>query len=80
MNAMLAVAVVVLPTTCAFTRAAVISGNVEGLTSTAARANGASRLRLMFNEVLPNCAAPLIVQASLGVSTPPGCRGAGSSA
>ena len=26
-------------------------------------------LRLMFSEVLPNCAAPLIVQASLGVST-----------
>ena len=23
----------------------------------------------MFSEVLPNCAAPLIVQASLGVST-----------
>ena len=36
---------------------------------TAARAVGAGRLRLMLNEVLPNCAAPLIVQASLGVST-----------
>jgi len=36
---------------------------------TAARASGATRLRLMFSEVLPNCAAPLIVQASLGVST-----------
>ncbi len=30
---------------------------------------GASDLRLMFREVLPNCLAPLIVQASLGVST-----------
>ena len=36
---------------------------------TAARMNGASHLRLMFDEVLPNCTAPLIVQASLGIST-----------
>ena len=33
------------------------------------RISGAGTLRLMFSEVLPNCAAPLIVQASLGVST-----------
>jgi dipeptide transport system permease protein len=31
--------------------------------------SGASRWRLMFKEILPNCAAPLIVQASLGIST-----------
>ena len=36
---------------------------------TAARVSGASDLRLMLKEVLPNCAAPLIVQATLGVST-----------
>ncbi len=35
---------------------------------TAARMNGAGHLRLMFSEVLPNCTAPLIVQASLGIS------------
>ena len=29
---------------------------------TAARVSGAGTLRLMFREVLPNCAAPLIVQ------------------
>jgi dipeptide transport system permease protein len=68
MNAMLAVAVVVLPHYVRITRAAVISETAKDYV-TAARANGASRLRLMFNEVLPNCAAPLIVQASLGVST-----------
>jgi dipeptide transport system permease protein len=68
MNAMLAVAVVVLPHYVRITRAAVISETSKDYV-TAARANGASRLRLMFNEVLPNCAAPLIVQASLGVST-----------
>jgi len=67
MNAMLAVAVVVLPHYVRITRAAVISETAKDYV-TAARANGAGLFRLMFNEVLPNCAAPLIVQASLGVS------------
>jgi dipeptide transport system permease protein len=67
MNAMLAVAVVVLPHYVRITRAAVISETAKDYV-TAARANGAGLMRLMFNEVLPNCAAPLIVQASLGVS------------
>ncbi len=68
MNAMLAVAVVVLPHYVRITRAAVISEMAKDYV-TAARMNGASHLRLMFNEVLPNCTAPLIVQASLGIST-----------
>jgi dipeptide transport system permease protein len=68
MNAMLAVAVVVLPHYVRLTRAAVISETAKDYV-TAARVAGAGRLRLMFREVLPNCAAPLIVQASLGVST-----------
>jgi dipeptide transport system permease protein len=68
MNAMLAVAVVVLPHYVRITRAAVISEKAKDYV-TAARTNGAGVLRLMFKEVLPNCAAPLIVQASLGVST-----------
>jgi len=68
MNAMLAVAVVVLPHYVRITRASVIAEMSKDYV-TAARAVGASRLRLMLNEVLPNCAAPLIVQASLGVST-----------
>jgi dipeptide transport system permease protein len=67
MNAMLAVAVVVLPHYVRITRAAVITETSKDYV-TAARANGASVARLMFVEVLPNCAAPLIVQASLGVS------------
>ncbi|MBO9678903.1 MAG: ABC transporter permease subunit [Acidovorax sp.] len=67
-NAMLAVAVVVLPHYVRITRAAVIS-EVSKDYVTAARLSGAGTLRLMFSEVLPNCAAPLIVQASLGVST-----------
>lgn len=68
MNAMLAVAVVVLPHYVRITRATVIS-EVSRDYVTAARISGASTLRLMFSEVLPNCAAPLIVQASLGFST-----------
>jgi dipeptide transport system permease protein len=68
MNAMLAVAVVILPHYVRITRAAVISETSKDYV-TAARMNGASHLRLMFSEVLPNCAAPLIVQASLGIST-----------
>jgi len=67
-NAMLAVAVVVLPHYVRITRAAVITEVAKDYV-TAARVSGAGTLRLMFREVLPNCAAPLIVQASLGVST-----------
>ena len=66
-NAMLAVSIVVLPHYVRITRAAVISETSKDYV-TAARMNGASALRLMFNEILPNCTAPLIVQASLGVS------------
>ena len=67
-NAMLAVAIVVLPHYVRITRAAVIA-EVSRDYVTAARVSGAGTLRLMFSEVLPNCAAPLIVQASLGIST-----------
>jgi len=67
-NAMLAVAVVLLPHYVRITRAAVVS-EISKDYVTAARISGAGTLRLMFSEVLPNCAAPLIVQASLGIST-----------
>jgi len=67
-NAMIAVAIVVLPHYVRITRAAVINEVARDYV-TAARMSGAGTLRLMFSEVLPNCAAPLIVQASLGVST-----------
>ena len=67
-NAMLAVAIVLLPHYVRITRGAVIT-EVSKDYVTAARVSGAGTLRLMFSEVLPNCAAPLIVQATLGVST-----------
>ena len=66
-NAMLAVSIVVLPNFARVTRAAVI-GELSKDYVTAARAVGASRLRLMFRTVLPNCLGPVIVQASLGFS------------
>lgn len=68
MNAMLAVSIVVLPHYVRITRAAVISEASRDYV-TAARMGGAGHWRLMFSEVLPNCTAPLIVQASLGIST-----------
>ena len=68
MNAVLAVAVVVLPHYVRIARAAVITEMAKDYV-TAARVGGAGRLRLMVREVLPNCVAPLIVQATLGIST-----------
>jgi dipeptide transport system permease protein len=67
-NAMLAVAIVTLPHYVRLTRAAVIAERSKDYV-TASRVAGAGRLRLMFATVLPNCLAPLIVQASLGFST-----------
>jgi dipeptide transport system permease protein len=66
-NAMLAVAIVVLPHYVRITRAAVISEASRDYV-TAARMNGAGPWRIMISEILPNCTAPLIVQASLGIS------------
>ncbi|HWU96074.1 peptide transporter [Bosea sp. Root670] len=68
MNAMLAVAIVVLPHYVRITRAAVIAEASKDYV-VAAQVSGAQTVRLMFSEILPNCAAPLIVQATLGVST-----------
>jgi dipeptide transport system permease protein len=67
-NAMLAVAVVVLPHYVRIARAAVISETAKDYV-TSARVGGAGTMRLMLKEVLPNCMAPLIVQATLGLST-----------
>ena len=68
MNAMLAVAVIILPHYVRLTRASVIAELARPYV-TAARVSGAGTIRLMFRTVLPNCMAPLIVQSSLGIST-----------
>jgi len=67
-NAMFAVSIVVLPHFARLTRAAVLS-ELTRTYVTASRVNGARLPRLMFVTVLPNCMAPLIVQATLGFST-----------
>ncbi|MCK6451645.1 MAG: ABC transporter permease subunit [Alphaproteobacteria bacterium] len=67
-NAMLAVSIVVLPHFARLTRAAVVHELSKDYV-TATRMTGAGLLRLMFVTVLPNCMAPLIVQATLGFST-----------
>ena len=45
------------------------SANCRSEYVTASRVAGAGTVRLMFSQVLPNCAAPLIVQATLGFSS-----------
>jgi len=67
MNAMYAIAIVMLPHFVRLTRAAVI-GEMGKDYVAASRLAGAGTARLMFDTVLPNCAAPLIVQATLGFS------------
>jgi dipeptide transport system permease protein len=67
-NAMIAVAVVTLPNYTRLVRASALSELSRDYV-TATRSAGASTARLMFITVLPNCAAPLIVQASLGFSS-----------
>lgn len=67
-NAAIAVSVVIVPHYARLTRASVMAERGREYV-TAARLAGASDRRLMLVTILPNCAAPLIVQATLGFST-----------
>ena len=67
-NAMIAIAIVYQPHFARLARAAVISEMKRDYV-TAARVSGAGNLRLMFKTILPNCLAPLIVQATLSFSS-----------
>ncbi len=67
-NAILAIAIVVLPHYVRLTRASVISEKNKDYV-TASRVCGSGSFRMMFAVLLPNCMAPLIVQATLGFST-----------
>ena len=66
-NASLALTFVALPHYVRLTRAAVLV-EVNRDYVTASRVAGAGATRQMFINILPNCLAPLIVQASLGFS------------
>ena len=67
-NTIIAVTIVFLPGYVRIVRAAALSELSKDYV-TAAKVVGVGKLRLMFVTVLPNCLAPLIVQATLGVSS-----------
>ena len=67
-NAMIAIAIVLQPHYVRLTRAQVITESTRDYV-TASRVAGAGNFRLMFITLLPNCMAPLIVQATLSFSS-----------
>ncbi len=66
-NAVIAVSIVALPPFVRLVRAQVLAEKEKDYVN-AARSLGAGHFRLMFIQILPNCLAPIIVQASLGFS------------
>jgi len=67
-NTMIAIAIGSLPGYTRLARAAALA-ELQKDYVTASRVAGAGTLRLMFVTVLPNCAPPLIVNATLGFSS-----------
>ncbi len=68
LNAMIAIAIVLQPHFVRLTRAQVMAESSRDYV-VAARVAGAGPVRLMTRTILPNCMAPLIVQATLSFST-----------
>ena len=66
-NTIVAVTIVYLPRYVRLVRGSAL-GERDKDYVTAAKVVGVGRFRLMFRTVLPNCLAPLVVQAALGVS------------
>ena len=67
-NAIIAVSIVLVPQFARLVRSSVLTVR-EATYVEAARALGATEMRLLFYSILPNCTAPLIVQATLGLGT-----------
>lgn len=68
LNAMIAISITYLPHFVRLTRSSyIIEDSKEYVV--ASRVAGAGKLRIMFITILPNCMAPLIVQATLSFST-----------
>ncbi|MDQ0319232.1 dipeptide transport system permease protein [Pararhizobium capsulatum DSM 1112] len=67
LNAMIAISLVNLPHFVRLTRAAVMTERSKDYV-VASKVAGAGTMRLMFLTILPNCLAPLIVQATLAFS------------
>jgi len=64
-NAMMAIGIIAIPRFARIVRASVLEENEKDYVM-AARAVGVRDRRIIFNAILPNCLAPIIVQASLG--------------
>lgn len=67
-NMMLAIAIGAIPNYCRIVRASILSVKDQEYVE-AARAIGASDGRIILKHILPNCMAPIIVQATLGVAS-----------
>ena len=66
-NAVIAVAIVAVPAFARIVRASVLAEKRKKYVL-ASKTFGATSMRIMCLEILPNCMAPLIVQATLGIS------------
>jgi peptide/nickel transport system permease protein len=67
-NAMIAVGIVSVPQYARLVRSAVLATRSAPFVE-AARSLGASEARIVFGTILPQCAAPVLVQTSLGLAT-----------
>jgi dipeptide transport system permease protein len=68
LNAMIAISITYLPHFVRLTRSSYIIENTKEYVI-ASKVAGAGKIRVMFITILPNCMAPLIVQATLSFST-----------
>lgn len=67
-NALIAIAIVAIPTYARLVRASVLSLKEQEFVL-AARALGTSNRRIMFSQILPNSMTPIVVQGTLGIGT-----------
>ncbi len=67
-NAIMAVSIVLIPQFARLVRSSVLTVRETAYVE-AARALGASQMRIVMVGVLPNCMAPIIVQTTLGLGT-----------
>jgi peptide/nickel transport system permease protein len=67
-NALLAIAIVSIPTYARVVRASVLSTKEADYVS-ASRSLGASNFHILFQRILPNAITPLIVQGTLGIAS-----------
>ncbi|GMB92467.1 Dipeptide ABC transporter permease DppC [Helicobacter bizzozeronii] len=68
LNAMLAIGIVGIPGFARIVRASVLAEKEKEYV-TASKVNGSGHLRLMFRVIFPNCAVPIIVQATMGFAS-----------